>query len=76
MSLFLPLAGKNICIMYYVICAIRSHLKNIIVVEQNPSESSETELNFIVDEEWPLLLSMFLPIKLELVMLETLYCLK
>jgi hypothetical protein len=60
--------------MYYVICAISPLPKNIIVVEQNPSESSETELNFIVDE-WPLILSMFLPIKLEHVMLETLHCL-
>jgi GT2 family glycosyltransferase len=54
-DVIIPTIGRK-KYLYNVLCDLRnqSHLpKNIIVVEQNPSESSETELNFIVDEQWP-----------------------
>ncbi len=42
--------------LYDVLCDLRkqTHLpQNIIIVEQNPIEASQTELDYVLDEKWP-----------------------
>lgn len=54
-DVIIPTIGRS-NYLYDVLCDLcnQTHLpKNVIIVEQNTAEGSETELNFIIEEHWP-----------------------
>jgi len=57
-NVIIPTIGRS-NYLYDVLCDLKKQthlLKNVIIVEQNPTQGSASELNFLTTEKWPFII--------------------